>query len=260
MIVSVELNNRLHTKLIVDTGASITSISRSVADLLGIKITNQTMVLPTQTANGPALVPLIKLHSLRVGDLELNDVDVLIMNNWPNPEVTGLLGMNFLGNFDWSTDTVNNQLILKPHGFQPSENTYGGYGQEWWRGRFRFLEGSLEHLRTELKVAEAAQRTDAVIHIILIADPRQYFTYSGESVAKKLAEDTGGRVISVRDEKKLQEAFDQISEELRSQYTLGYYPRNTARDGSFRKIKIETTRPGLKVLARKGYYAPKSSQ
>ena len=107
---------------------------------------------------------------------------------------------------------------------------------------------------------EAAQRTDTVMHIILIADPRQYLSYSGESVAKKLAEDTGGRVISVRNDKKLEEAFDQIAEELRSQYTLGYYPRNTARDGSFRKIKIETTRPGLKVLARKGYYAPKSSQ
>ena len=65
-------------------------------------------------------------------------------------------------------------------------------------------------------------------------------------------------MIEVRDEKKLQEAFDQISEELRSQYTLGYYPTNKGRDGKFRKIKIETARKGLKVLARKGYYAPKN--
>ena len=77
------------------------------------------------------------------------------------------------------------------------------------------------------------------------------------SVAHRLTEDTGGRLIVVRSEKNMQEAFDQISEELRSQYALGYYPTNTARDGKFRKIKVETTNHDLKVLARKGYYAPK---
>jgi Ca-activated chloride channel family protein len=53
------------------------------------------------------------------------------------------------------------------------------------------------------------------------------------------------------------EAFDEISAELRSQYTLGYYPTNSERDGKFRKIKVETVNHDLKVLARKGYYAPK---
>jgi len=101
---------------------------------------------------------------------------------------------------------------------------------------------------------EAAQRTDTVIHILLVADPR----YGGNmSAAKKLVEETGGRVISVSSEKKLMQAFDEISEELRSQYTLGYYPTNSARDGKFRKIKIEMANRDLRVLARKGYYAPK---
>jgi len=101
---------------------------------------------------------------------------------------------------------------------------------------------------------EAAQRTDTVIHILLVVDPR----YGGNpGVAHKLAEETGGRMISVRSEKKLVEAFDEISEELRSQYTLGYYPTNSARDGKFRKIKVDTAGHDLKVLARKGYYAPK---
>ncbi len=101
---------------------------------------------------------------------------------------------------------------------------------------------------------EAAQRTDTVIHILLVVDPR----YGGNpGIAHKLAEETGGRMISVRSEKKLAEAFDEISEELRSQYTLGYYPTNSAQDGKFRKVKVETTEHALKVLARKGYYAPK---
>jgi len=61
----------------------------------------------------------------------------------------------------------------------------------------------------------------------------------------------------VSSEKKLAQAFDEISEELRSQYMLGYYPTNNARDGKYRKIKVDTTNHDLKVLARKGYYAPK---
>jgi len=106
------------------------------------------------------------------------------------------------------------------------------------------------------EAVEAAQRTDAVIHVLLVADP--HFGGGNPGVAHKLTEETGGRSISVRSEKNLKEAFDQISEELRSQYTLGYYPSNPAHDGKFRKIQIETANHDLHVLARKGYYAPKT--
>jgi VWFA-related protein len=102
---------------------------------------------------------------------------------------------------------------------------------------------------------EAAQRTDTVVHILLVADPHSGGGNGG--VAHKITDETGGRTISVNSEKHLAEAFDQISEELRSQYTLGYYPTNAARDGKFRKIKVDMSNHDLKVLARKGYYAPK---
>jgi VWFA-related protein len=112
-------------------------------------------------------------------------------------------------------------------------------------------EGSKVRLE---EAVEAAQRTDTVIHILLVADPR----FGGNpGVAHKISEETGGRMISVSSEKKLLEAFDEISEELRSQYTLGYYPSNSAKDGKFRKIKVEVANHDLKVLTRKGYYAPK---
>ncbi|HEV2488386.1 MAG TPA: VWA domain-containing protein [Candidatus Acidoferrales bacterium] len=107
---------------------------------------------------------------------------------------------------------------------------------------------------------QAAQQANAVIHVLLIADRMGYLMqgemYSGGSVAAKMAKETGGRVISIRGVKDLDKAFDQISEELRSQYVIGYYPTNKAKDGSFRKIKVETTTQGLKVLTREGYYAP----
>jgi VWFA-related protein len=102
---------------------------------------------------------------------------------------------------------------------------------------------------------EAAQRSDAVIHVLLITDRMATFG-TGPGVAHRMADDTGGRVIDVHNEKSLEKAFDEISEELRSQYVLGYYPINLKRDGAFRKIQVSVARPDVKVLARKGYYAP----
>jgi VWFA-related protein len=113
-------------------------------------------------------------------------------------------------------------------------------------------EGSKVRLE---EAVEAAQRTDTVVHILLVSDSR--FGGGNGGVARKITDETGGRTISVNSEKHLAEAFDQISEELRSQYTLGYYPTNAAHDGKFRKIKVEMSNHDLKVLARKGYYAPK---
>jgi VWFA-related protein len=103
---------------------------------------------------------------------------------------------------------------------------------------------------------EAAQRTDTVVHVLLIGDPQHFYVNDG--VAKKLTDETGGRTIIVRSEKNLEQAFDQISEELRSQYTLGYYSTNGSHDGTYRKIKVEATRKDLDVLTRRGYYAPRN--
>jgi VWFA-related protein len=107
------------------------------------------------------------------------------------------------------------------------------------------------------EAVEAAQRADAVIHVILITDYGETEGY-GPGVAARMTSDTGGRVINVRNDKGLEKAFDEISEELRSQYVLGYYPSNPKHDGTFRSIKVEVHRPDVKILARKGYYAPAS--
>jgi Ca-activated chloride channel family protein len=78
---------------------------------------------------------------------------------------------------------------------------------------------------------------------------------SGEPVLKKLAEATGGRMLEVRGMDKLEDALDEISDELHHQYSLGYYPENKNWDGKFRKIQISAGEKGFKVYARKGYYA-----
>ncbi len=104
---------------------------------------------------------------------------------------------------------------------------------------------------------EAAQKSDAICYVLLIADRGFYggFGYSGDSQMKKLASETGGRVIEVGNKpEKLKQAFEQISQELRSQYNIGYTPTNTKLDGTFRKVEIRS-KQGYKIQSRSGYYA-----
>jgi VWFA-related protein len=110
---------------------------------------------------------------------------------------------------------------------------------------------------------EAAQRNDVIIYGILFVD-RQFYGYgggfySGEDTLKKMAEETGGRMFRAANNRELSASFDQISEELRSQYSIGYSPTNTARDGSYRRLDVRVRGRGLRVQARRGYYAPQDS-
>ena len=118
-------------------------------------------------------------------------------------------------------------------------------------------QGSQETLKT---ATEAAQKANAIIYVILIADRGFYggfgMGYTGDADMERLAKDTGGRVINVGNNgKKLQEAFDQIQDELRTQYLASYTSTNPkVNDGTFRTLNI-TCQQGQKIQARKGYYA-----
>lgn len=104
---------------------------------------------------------------------------------------------------------------------------------------------------------EAAQKADSICYVLLIADRGFYGGgFGGDGRMKKLTEETGGRMIEVgNDQRKLKEAFEQIGNELRSQYSVGYTPTNSKHDGSYRKVEIRAK--DAKIQARKGYYAVK---
>ena len=72
---------------------------------------------------------------------------------------------------------------------------------------------------------------------------------------KVLAEQTGG--FAAVESNDYSNAYDRIVRENSSYYVLGYYPPSNKRDGKFHKIDVKLKRPGLKVIARKGYAAPK---
>jgi VWFA-related protein len=117
-------------------------------------------------------------------------------------------------------------------------------------------EGSQETIKSAI---EAAQKANTIVYPILIADREFYLSqgaiYMGSSAMSQLAEQTGGRVINVGNNgRKLEDAFDQIQDELRTQYLLSYTPTNRNADGTYRKIDLDCGK-GMKVQARKGYYA-----
>jgi Ca-activated chloride channel family protein len=72
-----------------------------------------------------------------------------------------------------------------------------------------------------------------------------------------LADLSGGRVFQPTESRELARIYQSILDELSTQYVLGYVSDNPARDGKFRKITVETRRPGLKLRHRPGYDAPK---
>lgn len=82
----------------------------------------------------------------------------------------------------------------------------------------------------------------------------------GRRFLADLAEKSGGRSFQAESAKDLCVCLDVIAQELRQQYSLGYYPRRPPEDGSFRKIVVRVDRPGAKVLTRAGYRIPKEKK
>jgi len=112
---------------------------------------------------------------------------------------------------------------------------------------------------------EAAQKADAIIYGFYYVDQAFYrgrggivFGGGSDSTLRQMSEDTGGHVFHVDRRTTLQQAFDELQDEMRSQYAIGYTPANPAKDGTFRKIEIKTGNKDWKVQARKGYYAIKT--
>ena len=126
-------------------------------------------------------------------------------------------------------------------------------------------DGEDEGSRTKIGEAiAAAERNNIIVYVILIADRALYWSqgegYFGYGYAKKISDETGGRIIDVGNNgNKLQAAFQQIQDELRTQYVASYTPSNTKQDGTFRHITVDCKGDkdeNLKVQVRKGYYAP----
>jgi Ca-activated chloride channel family protein len=124
------------------------------------------------------------------------------------------------------------------------------------------------HTRSE--AIEMAQRTSVVIYTISTStqwislsqtDPsktgdRKYHLTEGDKILQELAEETGGRAFFPYHVDDLDQSFQDIGDELRSQYSIAYLPTNYVMDGRYHKIRIEVPdHKGYQVRARRGYFA-----
>ena len=114
------------------------------------------------------------------------------------------------------------------------------------------LDNQSEHSREE--AIAMAQRAD--VTIFTISTNRSGLTERGDKVLKRMAEETGGRAFFPFEARDLAANFQEISRELRSQYSLAYVSTNDKMDGTFRAISVEPLEKNLRVRAKNGYFAP----
>jgi len=111
-------------------------------------------------------------------------------------------------------------------------------------------------------VRELTRKTDVTIYTISLRgtekDLKKEKYFNAKYVLEKLAEESGGSSFSPEDIKDLSGVYDQIADELKSQYNIGYMSANTDADGTWRRIQVLCKRPGLDLRTRAGYYAPRA--
>ena len=113
-------------------------------------------------------------------------------------------------------------------------------------------------------VIERARRSDVIVFAIGLRDGYSSSSTQGfrqhDFALRSLSQTTGGRVFFVDAAAQLPAVYNQIADELSSQYTIGYTSRNTTRDGGWRQISIKVDEPGVVARTRAGYFGPSRTQ
>jgi aspartyl protease family protein len=156
----VLLNGRVKRKFMIDTGASFCLMDWETAKELEITLDENTPIFPSRTASGIIWEPYVLLKSMQVGDAELENVEVSIHDM---PGGGGLLGNSFLGRFKMVIDAHNEKMTLHPLEGAPSPDRPGGYGKDYWQGRFRFYHWVLGLLKErKIRLGQREARTELV--------------------------------------------------------------------------------------------------
>ena len=109
------------------------------------------------------------------------------------------------------------------------------------------------------EVLELAKRSNTTIYTIGLKseDLRSIRGFrEADFVLRQLAQETGGRAFFPKQVDDLPEIYERISDELSSQYTLGYTSKNPLQDGKWRRLVVRVDRPNVAARTKQGYYAP----
>jgi Ca-activated chloride channel homolog len=111
------------------------------------------------------------------------------------------------------------------------------------------------------EVLELAKRSETAIYTIGL-QPRETSALRGfreaEFVLRQLAQETGGRAFFAQKIEDLKDVYAKIADELSSQYSMGYASKNAKRDGAFRRLVVQVSRPNTTARTKRGYYGPVS--
>jgi len=140
----VNLNERAQCEFKVDTGASLNTVPAWVVRELGIEITEDTPRISLVGISGkPALVPLIVMPTVRIGDVQVDNVEMAVLDTMTE----GLLGMPFFNHFQVQIDPAQGELRLTEIDLSKVDGVYGGWGEDAWKQRFRQLHQRLAVIR-----------------------------------------------------------------------------------------------------------------
>ncbi len=114
IFVPVVLNGSLRTYMLLDTGATFTVVTPRIAKKLGLRLDPYSSRVPLMTANGYITAPIARLASLKVGNAEVRGLMVAVHKFSPDSQIAGLLGLNFLNQFNTSIDSGSQLLTLAP--------------------------------------------------------------------------------------------------------------------------------------------------
>jgi len=108
----------------------------------------------------------------------------------------------------------------------------------------------------------AAQQSEATVYPLIVVpiEASAGRDLGGEHALIQISRDTGGKYYYADTLPRLEQSFQQISEELRTQYLLAYYPVRRIADSDFRRIEVELKGPateGLQARHRAGYFTSK---
>lgn len=109
------------------------------------------------------------------------------------------------------------------------------------------------------EVLELAKRSETAIYAIALKSKDSLTTkgfHEADYVLRQLTTQTGGRVFFPAGVEELPGIYQQISQELSSQYAIGYTSKNPKRDGLWRRIVVRVASPGVTARTKQGYYAP----
>jgi VWFA-related protein len=108
------------------------------------------------------------------------------------------------------------------------------------------------------EVLDLAKRSETSIYTIALrgSDLSTKGFREAEYVVRTLSQETGGRAFFPLKVDDLAGVYTEIGDELSSQYTIGYTPKNPKRDGAWRRLVVQVARPNATARAKRGYYAP----